>query len=59
MWELAYGPNEGDSDVVLWKSSEATARQDYATKVAAAPTEGYNYARLLRDGVVVQSWPAP
>ena len=59
MWTVAYGPNAAGDGVRLWKSSEAAARQDFAAKMGVAPTEGYAYVTLERDGAVVQRWPAP
>lgn len=61
MWTVTYGPNkpDGDGQVKLWKSSETTARQDFAEKVQAAPTKGYAYVTLERDGTIVERWPKP
>jgi hypothetical protein len=56
MWTVVYHRPNGD-EVTLMKSSEATARQDFADKVKEAPAEGYSYVRLHCDGALIEGWP--
>jgi hypothetical protein len=55
-WTVVYRRSDGEH-VTEFASSEAAARQNFAKWVKAAPTEGYTFVRLVRDGVVVGSWP--
>jgi hypothetical protein len=57
-WDVVYRRRDGEH-VTEYASSEAAARQNFAKWVKAAPAEAYTFVRLVRDGVVVQSWPDP